>query len=103
MSAIIAPTSLPTTGTAAAPAPVTLTTPPPIVGYNPSSDRLADYSTAFAALAPGATVGPVAVLTPPPGAVPKKSLSALEILLISTAVAVGTITLCLLISVQNRR
>lgn len=97
MSAIIAPTTLPSTATntAGVPAPVVVTTAPPIVGYNPSVDRLADYSTAFQ----GMNAIPVMLTpTPAPG---RKSLSALEILLISTAVAVGAVTLCLLISVRK--
>lgn len=96
MSAIIAPTTLPATGLSTGlPAPVVMTTAPPIVGYNPNADRLADYSTAFQG---GNPIQLVLTPTPAPG---RKNMSALEILLISTAVAVGAVTLCLLISVRK--
>ena len=93
---MISPTKLPVTGTTPPPPAVVLTsTQPPIGGYDEDEASLANYPAVF-----DITSAPVVTLSP---ASKRRSLSALEILLIATAVAVGVITLCLLLSVSKSR
>lgn len=81
-------TSMPVTAV-----PVTATQPPlQIVGYSEDGTQ-ALYADAFGTLAP-------LMMTTAPTT--KRSMSTLEILLIAVAVAVGIVTLCLLISVSKK-
>jgi len=66
-------------------------TPSPIIGYS-NDPTQAEYS---AATAPLMTLTPVLVPK-------KKTMSALEITLIATAVAVGVVTLCVLLSASKK-
>ena len=71
---------------------VPVTTMPPVLGYS-NDPTQAEYSSTTAPLL--VTLAPI--LNPK-----KKSMSALEILLIAIAISVGILTLCVLLSVSKK-
>lgn len=85
-----AATSLPVTAVPSPPPPTQI--PVQIVGYSEDGTQ-ALFSDAFGTVAP-------LLVTQAPSA--KRRMSTLEILLIAVAVAVGVVTLCLLISVSKK-
>lgn len=75
-----------------------VSTNPPVVGFSPDIPQ-ANFDNAFG------TGSPLFVTLAPSNGYygKKKGMSALEIMLIATAVAVGVVTLCLLLSATKKK